>query len=60
MYRIVRIDFTASDLLIDALDKLKSNLGNSIDPGITFRVSFTFSGARQERRDLFRLPSMQA
>ena len=33
---------------------------NSIDPGTAFRVSFPFSGARQERRDLFRLPSSQA
>jgi 2-methylisocitrate lyase-like PEP mutase family enzyme len=33
---------------------------NSIDPGTTFRVSFPLSGAQQERRDLFRSPSVQA
>src|ERR1700719_4097699 len=33
---------------------------NSIDPGTAFRVSFPLSGAQQERRDLFRSPSVQA
>ena len=33
---------------------------NSIDPGTAFRVSFPLSGEQQERRDLFRSPSVQA
>jgi hypothetical protein len=33
---------------------------NSIDPGTAFRVRFPLSGAQQERRDLFRQPSVQA
>jgi hypothetical protein len=33
---------------------------NSIDPGTAFRVSFPLSGAQQERRYLFRSPSVQA
>jgi hypothetical protein len=38
---------------------LGRTLINSIDPGTAFRVSFPLSGEQQERRDLFRSPSVQ-
>jgi hypothetical protein len=38
----------------------RRTLINSIDPGNAFRVSLPFSGARQEKRELFRLPNVQA